>query len=218
MDGVHDLGGREGFGPIDTGPGDRAFAHDWERRMWGMARGGALPAGVTIDWFRHGLERMVPGDYLTFSYFQKWSTNYLALNIDAGAVSLAEVRAGHAAAPGAPASARSVADVLATNCAGNRSFAVEVADPPRFASGDVVRTRRRVAAAHTRLPAYAAEAEGRVSARHGAHLFADDGARGIERGEHLYTVVFAAPELWGAEADPRDEVSLDLFESYLVPA
>ncbi len=218
MDGVHDLGGKEGFGPIDIGAGDRAFAHDWEWRMWGIARGGALPAGTTIDWFRHGLERMVPSDYLAFSYFQKWATNYLALNLDAGAASLAEVLAGHAAARGAPATARGLADVLATNRAGNRSFAVEIPDPPRFSPGDAVRTRRRVAAAHTRLPAYASAAAGRVSAHHGAHLFADDGARGIERGEHLYTVVFAAPELWGDGADPRDSVSLDLFESYLVPA
>lgn len=218
MDGVHDLGGRQGFGPIDTGAGDADFHHDWERRMWGIARAGVLPPGTTIDWFRHGLERMVPGDYLTYSYFQKWASNYLALNIDAGTLTLDEALAGHAAGTAAPATARTVEEALAANRKGDRSFAVDIPAPARFSIGDAVRTPRRVSAPHTRLPGYAAAATGRVIAHHGAHLTPDDGARGIERGEHLYTVVFAATELWGAEADLRDEVTLDLWESYLVPA
>jgi len=57
-------------------------------------------------------------------------------------------------------------------------------------------------------------ARGRVVAHHGAQEFPDDSARGISRGEHLYTVSFAVPELWGS-GDARDEVRIDLWESYL---
>ena len=51
MDGPHDLGGKQGFGPIETDEPDVAFHHDWEGRMWGLARSAGAP-GVTIDWWR----------------------------------------------------------------------------------------------------------------------------------------------------------------------
>jgi nitrile hydratase beta subunit len=217
MDGIHDLGGKQGYGPIDTVQGDPAFHHDWERRMWALARSG-IAQGITIDWFRHGLERMVPTDYLSFVYLNKWCTNYLMLLIDNGAVTLDEVNAGHVERPGDRAAPKSLDDILAANRAGCRSFAAEPVGPARFSVGDAVLTHRLMHDGHTRLPAYARSARGRVIAHHGGHLFADDGARGIERGEHLYTIAFAAPELWGEGADPRDQVMLDLWESYLVPA
>ena len=79
MDTIHDLGGKQGFGPIPIGD-DKDFHYDWERRVWGIARCG-VAHNITIDWFRHGLERMVPADYLTYNYFQKWCTNYFIARI-----------------------------------------------------------------------------------------------------------------------------------------
>ncbi|NBO90641.1 MAG: nitrile hydratase subunit beta, partial [Betaproteobacteria bacterium] len=38
-----------------------------------------------------------------------------------------------------------------------------------------------------------------------------------EQGEWLYTVVFDARDLWGAQADPTVRVSVDAWESYLEP-
>lgn len=217
MEGIHDLGGKQGYGPIDTLHGDAAFHHDWEKRMWALARSG-ITKGITIDWFRHGLERMVPADYLSFAYLNKWCTNYLMLLIDNGEVTLDEAVTGRARQKLAGAEAKSLDEVLAANRAGCRSFAAEPVDPARFSVGDAVLTRRLMHDGHTRLPAYARSARGQVVAHHGCHLLADDGARGIERGEHLYTIAFAAPELWGEGADLRDQVMLDLWESYLVPA
>jgi hypothetical protein len=81
-----------------------------------------------------------------------------------------------------------------------------------------VRTHDRMPSGHTRLPRYARGASGTVIAHRGCHLLPDEGAKGREVGDHLYTVSFAAPELWGAEANPRDTVALDLWESYLVRA
>ena len=71
---------------------------------------------------------------------------------------------------------------------------------------------------HTRLPRYARDTRGTIIAHHGCHFLPDEGAKGNHVGDHLYTVCFAAAELWGPEANPRDTVTLDLWERYLVPA
>ncbi|MCB2094590.1 MAG: nitrile hydratase subunit beta [Rhodobacteraceae bacterium] len=214
MDGLHDLGGKQGFGPIPVG-NDEAFKHDWERRMWGLARAGIL-RDITIDWFRHGLERMVPADYLNFPYFQKWATNYIALMIDNGTFTEKDVANGHLAQSDATARPLTVNEVLERNRAAHISFSIDIPQSPAFAPGDRVKTRRRVAADHTRLPAYAAAATGTITAHHGSHAIPDRGAAGEHVGDHLYTVEFSAPELWGDDADPRDTVRLELWESYLV--
>jgi nitrile hydratase subunit beta len=219
MDGIHDLGGMQGFGPIQVRTGNVPFAElkMWEKRMWALSRHTLAP-NITIDWFRHGIERMVPSDYLSFAYFNKWCTNYLMLMIDNGTITLEDVRRGHVENPDPPAVPVNVDDTLAINSAATVSFAVEPQSDPAFEIGQQVATRRVVAAAHTRLPRYARGARGTIVSHHGCHLFPDEGAKGIKTGEHLYTVAFPATTLWGDEADPRDDVTLDLWESYLVPA
>ena len=34
MDGIHDLGGLEGFGPVEIEPDEPVFHEDWERRAF----------------------------------------------------------------------------------------------------------------------------------------------------------------------------------------
>lgn len=215
MDGIHDLGGKQGFGPIPIGDNE-GFHDDWERRMWAMARGGINPPGMIIDWFRHGLERMVPLDYLSFSYFNKWCANYYMLLVDAGFCTMQEALTGHAESPVAPAKAINVDDVLAANRAACVDFSTEIEAPPRFSLGDSVTTKQRIRRHHTRLPAYARGVTGTVITHHGAHFLADDGADGIHKGQHLYTVAFSAPDLWGPQSNPKDTVTLELWESYFV--
>lgn len=215
MDGTHDLGGRQGFGPVPVENGDAPFHYDWEWRMWALARAG-IAHGITIDWFRHGLERMVPTDYLSYRYFQKWCANYLMLLIDNGTASFAEVEAGHVEYPGKPAPAKSLDDVLQANRGGHISFETAIETQPRFAVGDMVTTKRLMPTDHTRLPGYARDATGTVIAYHGAHALPDKGVHGVHEGDHLYTVSFTAQELWGEQATPRDTVMLELWECYLV--
>ena len=217
MDGIHDLGGMDGFGPVPVATGDRDFAEiaAWKKRMWGLARNPLAP-GITIDWFRHGLERMVPGDYLNLDYFDKWCANYFMLMLDNGTITLDDVDRGHVRDPGPAATPVSLDDVLASTARADFSFRREARAEPVFRIGDIVGTHRVMPSAHTRLPRYARGAEGAVIAHHGAHALPDEGARGIERAEHLYTVAFAARDLWGDAADPRDEVTVDLWEPYLV--
>ncbi|MGR3292264.1 MAG: nitrile hydratase subunit beta [Paracoccaceae bacterium] len=215
MDGIHDLGGKQGFGPVPVESGDAPFRYDWEKRMWAIARSG-VAHGITIDWFRHGLERMVPKDYLAFRYFNKWCTNYLMLLIDGGVVTLEEVTKGHVNSPADPAKALSVAEVVAIGKNGAVSFETEATTPSLYSVGDTIRTKSRTTADHSRLPAYARNARGTIITHHGSHWLPDQGAEGLHVGEHLYTVAFAATELWGPQANPRDTVTLELWESYFV--
>ena len=218
MDGVHDLGGMQGFGPVPVTTRDAEFRDlaDWQKRMWGLARNPLAP-GITIDWFRHGLERMVPADYLSFTYFNKWCANYLMLMLDNGTITMDDVKRGHVETPDAPAAAKTLDDVLGITSKANFSFATEASAEPAYVVGQSIRTHRLASAGHTRLPRYARGARGTVIAHHGCHWLPDEGAKGHHVGEHLYTVAFAATELWGPDADPRDTVTLDLWESYLAP-
>ena len=219
MDGIHDLGGVEGFGPVPVKSGDKDFRdlEDWEKRAFALNWSPIAP-GSTIDWFRHGLERMVPADYLSFSYFQKWCTNDLIRMLDNGTITLEDVRRGHVENPIAPPPAMTVEDAVADVAASAFSFARETLQRPAYSVGDSVRARRRINANHTRLPRYVRGLEGAVLAHHGAHVLPDRNAEGVEVSEHLYTVSFRAITLWGEGSNPRDDVTLDLWESYLVPA
>ncbi len=219
MDGIHDLGGMEGFGPIPIEGGDADFAdiEAWEQRMWALNSQMQVD-GVTIDWFRHGIERMVPADYLSFAYFNKWCANYLMLLLDNGVISMEDVRRGTTGDRSAPAPAPTLGDVLATVRKSNRSFAVDQEQPPAFMPGEPVRTLAHIRSDHTRLPRYARGVEGTILTHHGSHLLPDEGAKGRHAGTHLYSVCFKATDLWGSDANPRDTVTLDLWEPYLVPA
>jgi nitrile hydratase len=93
---------------------------------------------------------------------------------------------------------------------------MEATTAPAYKISDRVRTKRRMPAGHTRLPRYARDVEGRVVAYHGVHALPDAGAKGRHEGDHLYTVSFAAQDLWGPEADSRDSVAMELWESYFV--
>ena len=99
MDGPQDLGGRQGFGPVDAAEPEEPFHADWEGRMWGIARGMARPADWSIDWFRHCRELIDPADYLSRPYFDQWMQAYAAMLVDSGVVSVEEIVAGRAAGP-----------------------------------------------------------------------------------------------------------------------
>jgi nitrile hydratase len=95
----------------------------------------------------------------------------------------------------------------------------EIDAEPAFAVGGEVVTSRRSPRGHTRLPRYARGRRGRIVLHHGAHVFPDTNAHDLgECPEHLYTVRFEAPELWGDAAEGPSAVHIDLWESYLSPA
>ena len=215
MDGVHDLGGREGFGPIQ-GLGDgRPFHEEWEMRAFGLAQAAAGDSDWSIDWFRHCRELIVPADYLTRSYFDHWLLTLAAEMIDVGYITLAELKSGASTftpQSGYPPETAVEARAYVKN---PRSYAVEIDAQRSFVIGETVRGKLSGRSGHTRLPGYVRGRTGSIFAHHGAHVLPDASARGEHKAEHLYTVSFAASELWPEAKDRRDRVFVDLWESYL---
>jgi nitrile hydratase len=84
-----------------------------------------------------------------------------------------------------------------------------------FAAGDSVRTKAFGARGHARLPQYARGRRGRIEAFRGFHVLPDTNLTGDGPAEPLYTVSFAAADLWLEATGRKDRVYLDLWESYL---
>lgn len=214
MDSMHDLGGKEGMGPVDVDA--PPFRHGWEERQWALSK--TVPIeGFTIDANRYCLEQLPGPAYLSMPYFEKWCLRDLALLVISGTFTVEEVLAGATATRNAPPPALDIEGAKARLRANEACFEVESSAPPAFAEGDRVATIRAGHSGHTRLPAYARAATGRIHAHRGVHVYPDDSADGNERGEHLYTVSFRAADLW-PDADRRDTVLIDLWEPYLSAA
>ena len=217
MDGIHDLGGKQGYGMVDVDE-EYGFHHDWEGREWGIAQCARTP-GITIDWWRHCRELIMPVDYLNRPYFDSWAQTDFSTYIEAGWMTLAEIKAGKSLLerddyPDPPA-AQSLAEVLQDDHDHAFRFDAEIDAEPAFEIGQPVHTARYGHAGHCRLPQYARDRRGTIHAHHGAHVFPDRSAEGVEIHQHLYTVMFMASELWAEAEDAQDKVYLDLWESYL---
>ena len=214
MNGVHDMGGMHGFGPIAPEPDPPVFHHRWEARAHALNL--ASPTRANIDAGRHQRE-LIPGpDYLRMSYYEKWFAALCEMLLAKGVVSEAELTSGRAD-PTAPKATPMLgpADVTPRLSAG-RSYLRETAATPLFRPGDTVRARNLNPTGHTRLPRYVRGHVGVVERLHGAHVFPDSNAHGKgEDPRQLYTVRFAARELWGPDRPQADSVSLDLWEPYI---
>jgi len=218
MDGVHDLGGKQGFGPIDVNEVDVPFHADWEGRMWAIAQCARSP-DWTIDWWRHVRELIDPVDYLSRPYFDSWAQTHIAAYIDSGSFTLDEIIASQSAStPAEPQSSQGYEDILAAIEEQAYRFDREIDAQPAYQVDDKIFTRHLLPGHHTRLPAYARGKPGVIHAHHGAHVFADASAQGNEIAQHLYSVVFEAGDLWHEAGNRKDRVFIDLWESYLDPA
>jgi hypothetical protein len=99
MDGIHDLGGRQGFGPVAVDEPQEQFHEPWEARVRGMVNAMSRAADWNIDWFRHCRELIEPVDYLSRPYFDQWIQTYAAMLVNSGLASVDELASGKAAAP-----------------------------------------------------------------------------------------------------------------------
>lgn len=213
MDGVHDMGGMHGFGPVVREPSEPVFHEPWEATVVAMMRSARAHGVFNIDEFRHAIERMPPARYLAATYYERWLDAVTRLCIEKGLTTADELDRRADAAPTPVPSAPSD-DVISPTT----SFRPAVR-APRFKAGDIVVTLTTRTSGHTRLPRYARGKRGVVIAYRGFHVFPDTSAHG--RGEHpqpLYSVRFEGDELWGRDGGPSQTVYLDLWESYLAPA
>ena len=208
MDGIHDLGGMQGFGPVETEPDEPVFHHEWEGRMFGVA-GGALGAGgFNTPMFRHSIERMDPGHYLTSGYYEHWLTGVATLLVEGGFLTRDELEA-----RAGPFPLSRPATVTAADVDGGPPVSV-----PRFDVGDGVRVRDDGFVGHTRCPRYVRGRRGRVVAVEAAAPSPELEAHAAEKvDEAIYAVRFESTELWGDEASEHSCVHVDLYEHYLEP-
>lgn len=215
MDGIHDLGGRQGFGEVEVDEPEEQFHAPWEARVRGMVNAMSRAPDWTLDWFRHCRELIEPADYLTRPYFDQWLQAYGAMLVNSGYATVAELASGKSAAPIAGLPAPMAPKDVKNARLGAKRYDHAIAQAPVYTPGDAVRAKSHGATGHTRLPAYVRGRVGRITRQHGAHVLPDANARGEKRYEHLYTVVFEAAELWAEAQGRKEQVYLNLWESYL---
>jgi len=217
MNGVHDMGGMHGMGPIQHENNEPVFHEEWEGRVYAINRALSAWKKWNIDAGRHGIELLPPADYLRMSYYERWLVRNFGLIVKHGLVTQEEVDTAKPA-PGAVKGTPALTLANLAAAAGQRpSYARPNADAKaRFKVGDRVRARKLNPTGHTRLARYARGRVGIVHRHHGIFVFPDTNAHFQgEHPQHLYSVRFAARELWGESASPRDAVYLDLWDSYL---
>jgi len=195
VNGVHDMGGMQGMGPIKYEKNEPVFHARWEGRVYAMMRAMRAWRKWNIDMFRHQIELIPPAQYLRMSYYEKWATALVELVVNSGLVTRAEVESG------------------------KRARGSPKVKTPKFTVGQRVRARNINPAGHTRLPRYARGKLGTIERDHGVFVFPDTNAhaRG-EKPQHVYSVRFAARELWGEQAAPRDAVYIDMWDDYIESA
>jgi nitrile hydratase subunit beta len=218
LDGIHDMGGMQGFGPAITPHPEPTFAEPWEGKAFALGLLAIRASGTNLHAFRHAINRVPPVDYLS-GYYARWLRGAQNLLTDSGIVSDAEVTARAARLGGQeadePPPPQPHKPEMASGGPGNlRSLDT----PPAFAVGDAVRTRDLDPAGHTRLPRYVRRRTGTVAAILPAQVFPDSAAHFLgEDPQHVYAVEFASAELWGPGAEPFS-LTIDLYEPYLEPA
>lgn len=185
MNGVHDMGGQHGHGPVVAEKDEPVFHQRWEGRTDAMMRLSLRKGLFHLDEFRRTLERMEPGDYLRSSYYERWLQALESLVREKD---------------GAPRVARSSRPPLRPAYQPGQTVRAKNLNPrghtrlARYVRGK----RGTVERAHGPFL-----------------LPDTNSAAGAERWEPVYTVVFDAAELWGEDAEPAERVSIDLWESYL---
>lgn len=218
MNGIHDMGGMDGFGPVVREPNEPVFHADWERRMFalGINLAGRWTPG-SFDEYRHAVERIPPGQYLASSYYERWLAAAETLLVEHGVVTREGLLAKH------DGSAETVRALVATAVRAIGPAPIKEkpgTKPPRarFANGDRVRARNLNPTGHTRLPRYARGKRGVIARDWGVLVFPDTNAHhaGTKR-QHCYSVRFEARELWGKSANSHERVLVDLWEDYLEP-
>jgi nitrile hydratase subunit beta len=219
VNGIHDMGGMHGMGPVAPEADEPVFHEPWEGRVLALNRATAALGKWNIDTSRHSIERIRPVDYLRMSYYEKWLVGLVTRLEESGLVTPAELESGQPASGTPKATPPLTAEQVETLVAERGWFERPVNAPRRFAVGQAVRAKKINPTGHTRLPRYARGNIGVIDRVHGAHVLPDSNAhfRG-ESPQHLYSVRFSARELWGEAASARDAVYIDLWEDYLEPA
>jgi nitrile hydratase len=201
MDGMHDMGGRQGFGRIRFEPDAKAFHAAWEVRANSLYAHAVRRGIFNMDEYRHAIERMEPRHYLAASYYERSLTSLATLLVEKGILTRDELeRRAHGHFP------------LAAPSAPGRTNAT---DRAHFSRGDRVRVKADYVPGHIRMPGYIRGKSGVVVSESPAYPFPDAHAHGVgAQDEPTYDVRFRSEDLWPNSSDPA-LVHVAVFESYL---
>jgi nitrile hydratase subunit beta len=219
MNGVHDMGGMHGMGPLVEEKNEPVFHREWEGRIFAMNRAMGAWRKWNLDASRHSRELIPPAEYLRMSYYERWLEGLIELMVQSGLTTRAEIATGVPAPESVKAIPMLMAEKVSSLVANGAPTSRNVKITARFQVGQRVRARNMHPAGHTRLPRYARGKSGTILRDHGVFVFPDTNAHFLgEKPQHVYSVRFRARDLWGAQAGEKDSVYLDLWDDYLEPA
>jgi nitrile hydratase beta subunit len=220
VDGIHDLGGKHGFGEVEREANEPAFHAEWEAKVFAlMMASGPAGAWYSADRFRHLIERIDPVSYLSDGYYGRWLGGIETGLVEAGVLTAEQISERFASLGGTSDVRVAARPKQHPDPMGNpptRPNSDRPVGEPKFQLGDAVVTAHDVKPGHTRLPAYARGKTGRIIAKHDGWVYPDTNAHGLgEQPQHLYTVEFTGDTLWGGVGESMT-LCLDLFEPYLI--
>jgi len=218
MNGVHDMGGMHGMGPVAIEKNEPVFHAAWEKRVFAMNMAAGYAVRWNIDMGRYAREQMPPAEYLGTGYYEHWLFGLEKLLVDLGVVTPKELETGRAQTKVKDAGVLRAPDVPRF-LVNRRHARLDDHVAPQFKVGDRVLTHNDHPIGHTRLPRYARGKRGVIDRDHGVFVFADTNAMTRDKKpQHCYSVRFTAQELWGPAASPRASAYLDLWDDHLDPA
>ncbi|MFC5061259.1 nitrile hydratase subunit beta [Actinomycetospora atypica] len=228
MNGIHDLGGKDGLGAVDPPPpgAEPVWKAEWEKAAHAMFPLAFRAGHFGLDEFRSAMEQMEPVEYLTSAYYEHWLHAVEHYGVRAGAFDPDDIerRTQHyldnpdAPLPDTqdPALVEFIDAAVATGLNASR----DTGKVARFAVGDRVTVVADAPRGHTRKASYIRGKTGEIVLAHGEMIYPDAAGNGRgEAPEHVYSVLFTNTELWGEEAaEPNGSVTFDVWEPYIVPA
>jgi nitrile hydratase subunit beta len=201
MDGIHDMGGRQGFGPVRYTRNALAFHAEWEVRANALYAFAVRRGIFNMDEYRHAIERMEPRHYLAASYYERSLTALATLCVEKGIVSHDELEQ----------RANGLFPLAGPSAEGRANAPVR----ERFQPGDRVRVKTDHVPGHVRMPGYIRGKTGVVVAESPAYPYPDAHAHAVEAAdEPTFDVRFRSEDLWPNSADAA-LVHVGVFQSYL---
>ncbi len=219
MNGVHDMGGMDCYGPINLDPNEPMFHADWEKRVLAMTVAMGATGEWNIDRSRSEREQIPPADYLSIGYYRIWLRALENLLVQQKLVHPNELASGSATEPAKAVKRKLNADSVHGALAAGSPVERPASHKAQFAIGDTVFVIKDRTPKHTRLPAYIRGQCGTITRVHGYHVFADSHAEsGEENPQWLYNVRFSSHDLWGDDTSIERFIYVDCWEPYLKTA
>ena len=224
MNGIHDMGGMHGFGPIEVEENEPLFHEPWEGRVRAMR--GTLPDVSSPYGGRFLIESIPPDIYLKSSYYERWLLSFEDALLKRGVITAEELdektgfyrKNPEAEMPRGedPDLTKSAVETLQTRR--ERSEQDGSGMVPRFGVGDSVKVGNINISGHTRLPRYVRGRVGTVARLYSAQNIQDHVPESEKGPQPVYSVKFEGRELWGDTAQSNQVLYIDMWESYLEPA